>query len=211
MVIPEYAELRKTLQDRVDLLEMSDGLYPMLAAMLQKTKTYLDEALSCDTLVMATMCHPVFRIRFFQSFFGKTSSQAFEAEATFTQEFKAYQLKNLNKGLRNPKKSSNQQQASSSKASYFNVYSDDEGDDMGDDNQLTDYLRGCDRMKDSLYNLSDPNSALEWWAVSTSPRSCDHSVRWNSLDFVCTLGTLQSVPCGCCNGKGLFVLLGLIL
>lgn len=167
MVIPEYVELRKTLQDRVDGLDMSDALYPMLAAMLAKTQTYLDEALSCDTLVMATMCHPAFRIRFFHSFFGKTSSQAIEAEATFGREFKAYQLKNSNKGLRKSGNSSNQPQASSSKASYFNVYSEDEGDDMGDDNQLTDYLRGCDRMKDGAYDLSDPNSALAWWAVST--------------------------------------------
>lgn len=168
MAIPEYVELRKTLQDRVDALEVSDALYPMLATMLAKTQTYLDEALSCETLVMATMLHPAFRIRFFHSFFGKTSSQAIQAEATFTEQFKSYQLRNSNQTGKSRCVSSDQPHASSSKASYFDVYSDEEGDDMGDDNQLTDYLRGCDRMKDGAYNLSDPNSALQWWKVSTT-------------------------------------------
>lgn len=166
MVIPEYVELRKNLQDRVNLLDISDALYPMLAAMLERTQAYLDEALACDTLVMATMCHPAFRIRFFHTFFGKTSSETIRAEALFNQEFKSYKLKTSLKENNKPRDQSKQSQPSSSKASYFNVYSEDEGDDMGDDNQLTDYLRGCDRMKASDHDMDDLNSALEWWAVS---------------------------------------------
>lgn len=163
MVIPEYVELHKTLQDRVDLLDVSDALYPMLAAMLENTRAYLNEALSCDTLVMATMLHPAFRIRFFQSYFGKLSSEAMQAETLFNEEFKSYQLKKTSKELEGNKKQnnqSNQSGGSSSKASCFNVYSEEEGDDMGDDNQLTDYMRGCDRMKATDYNMNDPNSAL---------------------------------------------------
>ncbi|KAH9808081.1 hypothetical protein DFH28DRAFT_867685, partial [Melampsora americana] len=69
-VIPKYFELRQLLQDEFHTLNLAKVLYPMLATMLEKTKAYLDKALSCDMLVMAKMLNPTSQIQFFHSSFG---------------------------------------------------------------------------------------------------------------------------------------------
>lgn len=91
MVIPQYVDLRATLQAREHKMSHGYALYPMLAAMISKLQVYLDEALACETLVMATILHPAFRLQFFERHFEKTSATYIKAESTFNQIFKDYQ------------------------------------------------------------------------------------------------------------------------
>lgn len=166
MVIAEYVELKKTLHARSERLDTTDAMYPMLAAMLEKTQQILEEALKCEPLVMACLLHPAFRLRFFHAFFGKTSSVSFRAEALFNSEFKMYQAGFAMKDKpSNTRGDSHSESTEDVQPSIFAVYSDMQEEEMGDDDQLRDYLGGRDRMKAPEYDLRDPNSALQWWKV----------------------------------------------
>lgn len=80
MVIPQYVELHSTLEKKIAPLSTSDAIYPMLAKMKEKTNEYLNEALGCETLVMATVLHPFFCLKFFVKWFGECLKVTMEAE-----------------------------------------------------------------------------------------------------------------------------------
>lgn len=170
MVIAEYIEIEKSLQARVQKLDIVDAMYPMLAAMLQKTQEILQEALSCDTLIMACILHPAFRLRFFHTFFGPTSAISIRAEALFNQHFQKYQASALANKDKSPNTPSTTQTELNIKnlpqPSIFSVYNDiHEEEATTNDNQLRDYLGARDRMKAPEYDMRDPKSALAWWKV----------------------------------------------
>lgn len=69
MVIPKYIELQAKLQAQEKNLRTTDALHPMIAAMITKLQGYLDKAIACETLVIATILHPAFQLKFFEKFF----------------------------------------------------------------------------------------------------------------------------------------------
>lgn len=160
MVIPKYLCLLRPLEDRLNDLSPSDAFYPMLATMVKKSQGYLTEALGIETLIMATILHPAFRVKFFCRQFGETSAEAITAEAMLNSTFKRYQA-----SLPAPTITTTQSKSTKGIDKIYNVYSDDE--DVGNvEEELESYLRGSDRMKASDYDMDDPSSALVWWAVS---------------------------------------------
>lgn len=182
LALGQYVKLRTTLEARSESLERSDALYPMIAAMLGKLRKILDEALRCESLIIATILHPAFRIKFFHKFFGgKSSTISINAEATFSRRFREYKATSI-------KTKSNTVLSSPSvrtgHGGIYNVYSDEDDDpDMGDDAQLRSYLGGSDRMRDSEYDLASPKSPLRWWAVSQS--SLFSLIHANDTQFDC--------------------------
>lgn len=58
MVIPQYVKFLESLKAREQ--NVSDALYPMIAALITKAQGYLDEALVFETNAMATLLHPEF-------------------------------------------------------------------------------------------------------------------------------------------------------
>ncbi|KAH9808411.1 hypothetical protein DFH28DRAFT_909786 [Melampsora americana] len=60
MVIPQYLKLRNSLEKKIEPLSTSDAIYPMLAKIKETTIEYMNKALACKTLVMATILHPFF-------------------------------------------------------------------------------------------------------------------------------------------------------
>lgn len=169
MVIPQYVELRNSLEKKINPLGTSDALYPMLAKMKEKTNEYLNEALGCETLVMATVLHPFFRLKFFIKWFGETSAVTMQAEATFRRLYREYESSSpatkstsqteASKGSRGPS-------TSSPKPVIFDSDSEQESEvDEQDDLPLKNYLRGCDKMKTDKYDVQDPHSSLQWWKV----------------------------------------------
>ncbi|PLW20749.1 hypothetical protein PCANC_09325 [Puccinia coronata f. sp. avenae] len=57
-VIPKYLQLAKGVKGKIVRAWETDSLYPMYHAMLSRTKKYLDKAMECKTLVIATILHP---------------------------------------------------------------------------------------------------------------------------------------------------------
>ena len=144
------------------------SLYPMISAMIKKTDGILQEALGCETLVMATILNPAFRLRFFSKHFGPTSSKFQEAEAVLDKNFDFY----LESFPTKPKSSNHypsfrRVESGTSRWEFFSeVFSDHEEDDMGADKQLQDYFQGVIKMKAPEYDCEDPAAALLWWQVS---------------------------------------------
>ncbi|KAA1070215.1 hypothetical protein PGT21_004164 [Puccinia graminis f. sp. tritici] len=74
-VIPKYLELKENLDEKIKTSTESDSLYPMYQAMFKRVDKYLDEAMQCETLVLATMMHPCFRLHLFELVFGANSPE----------------------------------------------------------------------------------------------------------------------------------------
>lgn len=171
MVIPEYVELRHKLEDKIAKLSTSDTVYPMLAKMLEKTQEYLDEALGCETLVMATLLHPFFRLKFFIKWFGgKYAVIPMKAESTLRQLFSEYNLASpcQRSGPSQDDLRSSGSTQSATQPRIFHDDSDDQEDEPADaiDNSLENYLRMSDKMRQKDYELADPKAGLSWWLVS---------------------------------------------
>lgn len=60
MVIPEFYALKAHLANRAKDLSIGDALLPMIMSMQACVDKYLQEALRCDTTVMASLLNPFF-------------------------------------------------------------------------------------------------------------------------------------------------------
>lgn len=60
LVIPEFYALKVHLASQVEELSLGDALLPMIRSMQARVDKYFDEALQCDTTVMATLLNPFF-------------------------------------------------------------------------------------------------------------------------------------------------------
>ena len=69
LVFPEYFNLKRSIEKKETNSIMTDPLHPMFFKRLQKIKTYMNEALECETLVMATILHPAFRYKILGVYF----------------------------------------------------------------------------------------------------------------------------------------------
>jgi hypothetical protein len=74
-VLPKYLELKDQINEKLAQSEEKDMLYPMFHAMLNRVKKYLDKAMNCKTLVLATILHPCFRMHIFELGFGPESNE----------------------------------------------------------------------------------------------------------------------------------------
>ena len=75
LVIPKYMDLKDHIEDKIEASHPSDSLYPMHCVMLNRVQDYLTEAMQCDTLIIATILHPFFRLTVFEMEFGAESIQ----------------------------------------------------------------------------------------------------------------------------------------
>lgn len=155
-VLPEYINILKHL----DTLKDEHGFsYPELSlapdTMTHEIKSYQDEALECDALVIATAMHPRYRLRFFSKFYPNHVDRVRRVlEAAFTDEL-----------TRNPTKKAPSILSSVPSTSKTNLddFSDDSADDVILDThtELKQYLdRKCIAQKGV--------HPLAWWKVCTS-------------------------------------------
>jgi hypothetical protein len=85
-VIPKYLDLKESLLEKRKRALDTDLLYPMYHAMLKKVNRYLDEAMRCKNLVLATMMIPCFRLNLFQLVFGSDSLEVNESRQLLLKE-----------------------------------------------------------------------------------------------------------------------------
>ncbi|KAH9818238.1 hypothetical protein DFH28DRAFT_1151829, partial [Melampsora americana] len=71
LVIFKYVKLEKVLQDQINTCTLqADPFFPMYQAMLVWVKSYLQEALKSNILILATVLHPSWQTDYFQFAFG---------------------------------------------------------------------------------------------------------------------------------------------
>lgn len=166
MVIYEYVKLKRHLQKKINQSLSTDALYPMYEAMLQHVNKYLEEALRCKTLVMATLLHPSWRLPFFHEAFGATSMHSIKAEDLLKTEFRSRKIK-LNNEITDPvppASGQSTQQYPDSEDELLHIH------DLKRVQTITDEI--------SVWNLANdapetdvalnPTKALEWWKANSS-------------------------------------------
>ncbi|OAV91779.1 hypothetical protein PTTG_27879 [Puccinia triticina 1-1 BBBD Race 1] len=62
-VLPQYFQTIATLKKKQQACLKEDALYPMYSKMIAKLTQYQNEALECETLVMATILHPSYCLK----------------------------------------------------------------------------------------------------------------------------------------------------
>ncbi|KAA1131029.1 hypothetical protein PGTUg99_027485 [Puccinia graminis f. sp. tritici] len=75
-VLPNYYQMIKDLKKKEEGCDRGHALHPMYVKMIEKLQTYQDEALKCETLVMATILHPSFRLNLFTHCWPESADMA---------------------------------------------------------------------------------------------------------------------------------------
>jgi len=75
-VLANYYQTIKDLKKKEAAGAQENALHPMYHKMIMKLKEYQEEALGCETLVMATLLHPAFQLRFFSHCWPEKEQQA---------------------------------------------------------------------------------------------------------------------------------------
>ncbi|KNE87142.1 hypothetical protein PSTG_19479 [Puccinia striiformis f. sp. tritici PST-78] len=68
MILSEYHQVEDFLNTKLATTDDSE-FQAMLRRMLTKTNTYLQEALACDAILIATALNPCFRLSIYQAWF----------------------------------------------------------------------------------------------------------------------------------------------
>ncbi|KAI9602121.1 hypothetical protein KEM48_000148 [Puccinia striiformis f. sp. tritici PST-130] len=85
-------ELERGSLKRYRLQRKLSRFNPMYNAMLKKVERYLDEAVRCETLVMATIMHPCYRVHLFELGYGVESNEASDALKLLKRHFDLVKL-----------------------------------------------------------------------------------------------------------------------
>ncbi|PLW28697.1 hypothetical protein PCANC_23481 [Puccinia coronata f. sp. avenae] len=92
LVLPKYLELKELLEEKIETARQTKApLYPFYTAMLERVQKYLDMAMECEKLILATIVHPCFRLHIFELGFGVNSVESKRCLELLKSHFKTYQ------------------------------------------------------------------------------------------------------------------------
>ncbi|KNE89305.1 hypothetical protein PSTG_17239, partial [Puccinia striiformis f. sp. tritici PST-78] len=86
-VIPKYLELKESISEKLAWAQEKDSLYLMYHAILKRVDRYLNKAMGCSTLILATLMHPCYRMTIFELAFGTESSEVTTCLSLLKREF----------------------------------------------------------------------------------------------------------------------------
>ncbi|PLW56264.1 hypothetical protein PCANC_02022 [Puccinia coronata f. sp. avenae] len=160
VAIPEYLKLRNHLKKKSNLLHRSDPLRPMFIKMLEKTETYMKEALNCETLVISTILKPSYRLAIFETHFPNEEARVKRRLVELFEERKDQMAEKLLQDKERgkaTKATEEKEKDDDDIGSFFSGPSNNPGKD-----KIDIYLGGMDRIihggeKDYTF------SALKWW------------------------------------------------
>ncbi|KAA1085986.1 hypothetical protein PGT21_026567 [Puccinia graminis f. sp. tritici] len=164
IVIPEYWKMREDLKKKSKSLTREDPLHPMFSKMIDKVEIYLEESLSCETLVMATILNPTFRLAFFENCFPTQTPRAKEILYRLFEERKKVTVETRlqNERLEKEKEASQIKETEKKDENVFSFFSGPSKDPGKDELEI--YLGGIDRC-DNRNDKDLTFSALSWWKV----------------------------------------------
>ncbi|KAH9816564.1 hypothetical protein DFH28DRAFT_891283 [Melampsora americana] len=168
MVISEFYALKAHLDRQAKELQMGEALLPMIRSMQAHVNKYLEEAMNCDTPVMASMLNPFFRLQIFEQGFGPEHRYTIRARNLFQAKF------DKRKKEVNSTSSSNEVEAQGSTPnmsqpsksvldSVFQLFKTQDPQVARD--EVAAYLKGAHPMAASD-NARECKAVLPWWSVS---------------------------------------------
>ncbi|POW04902.1 hypothetical protein PSHT_11020 [Puccinia striiformis] len=157
LVLPKYYVLKQSLNHKRNECNRNNSLYPMFAQMAAKLETYLDEALACETLVVATLLHPAFRLATFEEFFP---AHKVRAEQTLVSLFHDRKSSLASKKDDEVKVTEDNQEKNppNPRSKIFNLFHSSSS--KAENDELTVYLKGGEVFE---MDAEDTRSALIWW------------------------------------------------
>jgi hypothetical protein len=159
-VLPNYYQIKSELLEKEKACARGHPFHPMYHKMISKLDVYLDEALKCKTLVMATLLHPTFRLKIFQQLWPSRANDAKRLlERHFTKKEATLKQKEKN-DIELLELDPNNNSASKSKDIYdkFNAPQSTE-----ESKELEVYITHMDRLQGP--SSKEPKSLLIWWKV----------------------------------------------
>lgn len=160
LVLPKYHMLKQTLIEKENDCGLDDPLYPMFQKMIKKLTVYLDEALGCETLVMATLLHPAFRLAAFEVYFPTKKDLAKKILTKYFHERKTEleSKKKKNSTIIDKEPEPTQEKRKTKLANLFHSSSA-----KAENDELTVFLKGGDVFE---MDVDKSNSSLLWWKAS---------------------------------------------
>ncbi|KAI7956356.1 hypothetical protein MJO29_007755 [Puccinia striiformis f. sp. tritici] len=157
MILSEYHQVEDFLNTRLATAEEPE-LKVMLRKMLTKTDTYLQEALACDTILIATALNPCFRLSIYQAWFPDYYTYT-KSLLQILFNTKKSEINATKEPAPAPpkKKSHNSKQTLNHKFDFFPDAVEEPAAD-----ELTTYLGGIYKL-DSDY----VSKSLDWWKLRT--------------------------------------------
>jgi hypothetical protein len=155
LVLPNYFQTIVNLKRKEESCERGYLLQPMYHKMITKLEDYQDEALECETLIMATLLHPTFRLKIFAHCWPE---KAQEAEKILTKHFEKREklLKN-----RNDIQTMDQNTPSIDENDIFTKFNCPSKTD--ESKELEVYIKNMDRLP--VPDAKDLDALLPWWKV----------------------------------------------
>ncbi|OAV85452.1 hypothetical protein PTTG_30514, partial [Puccinia triticina 1-1 BBBD Race 1] len=156
-VLPNYFQTISDLKNKDEQCGRDDALHPMYIKMIEKLKVYEDEALGCETLVMATLLHPSFWLKLLSKCWPEKSG---EAQVSLERHFAAREallkresddIEVLDEDKEKPKEVVNK--------NIFDEFNSTAA--AAESKELELYLKNMDCF--AAPNSKDPVSALIWW------------------------------------------------
>lgn len=158
MVLREYLLLKTHVEEKLKGSRYAP-LYSMYYAMLDRVKKYLAQALACDTLVLATVFHPYWRLAFFDVAFGRYSPESKRARSLFKTKF----IERTAKLERSSSSSVCNEENESNLLDDPMAHLHDAAKLQSSNNKLVEWERASDAPDMVVGN--NPSLALEWWKV----------------------------------------------
>ena len=156
-VLPNYFQIIADLKKKESAGNRGSAFHPMYRKMITKLKVYQDEALKCETLLMATMLHPTFRLKLIQHCWPDIANKA---KSLLEQHFNKREslLKDNTSDMGISEKNSRKIVESDNIFEMFNA-----PPTIDENKELEVYIKNMDRLP--VPNAKDPNSILIWWKV----------------------------------------------
>ncbi|KNE94872.1 hypothetical protein PSTG_11776 [Puccinia striiformis f. sp. tritici PST-78] len=177
-VLPNYYQIIADLKRKEEACDRGHAFHPMFVKMIDKLQVYQDEALNCETLGMATLLHPSFRLRLFSHCWPE---KAIPAQQLLERHFSS-QDKIMKNQKSNGKEKSTQTTQPINKENIFELFNAPPALDKNE--ELEAYIKNIDHTPGP--SAKDPKSVLVWWKfnVALLPTTSATSHPTSSSDIV---------------------------
>jgi hypothetical protein len=161
-MISEYQNIKSFIKKKKTGSEPK--MQSMFTKILAKTNTYLDEALQCNAILIATALHPSFRLSIFQKCFPTYHNYTHDLlEDLYNSRKTESSLTSTQSQPTPPSESENKDEQSHCALAKVDYFPDTV--EVSSDDEISIYLGGKYKLP-----TSQANFPLKWWKVSSSNR-----------------------------------------
>ena len=185
LVLANYFQTIKDLKKKEAAGARENAFHPMYHKMITKLEEYQEEALQCETLVMATLLHPAFRLRFIAHCWPQKEK---EAQSLLEKHFNKREAL-----LKKSQDDIEELEKDTPKVDNDNIFElFNAPPDSAESKELEAYIKNMDRSTGPA--AKDLKSVLIWWKVCHLYFHVVNNLILISV-YVCIIGSFKDVSC----------------